>query len=127
MTIYASKTPRNLNHDPLPYLYASTDYTARYAHNDPGHPYASSAIHDPRPEFDHVQHNEPNPILLAFRRDADEMKRERGWTVAMTALSWDRDAFDPFVDMYDLAVLDHARRVLERLASPAAIGEGEDA
>lgn len=65
----------------------------------------------------HVQHNAPNPILGAFRRYADEMKRERGWTVAMTALSWDRDAFDAFVDRYDLAVLDHARKVLTRLAN----------
>ena len=125
MTIYASKTPRDLIRDPHPWLDPEADPRVT--------PYwrtsyqMTGMVNAPRPEFDHVQHNEPNPILLAFRRDADEMKRERGWTVAMTALSWDRDAFDPFVDMYDLAVLDHARRVLERLASPAAIGEGEDA
>ena len=115
--MYASKTPRDLNHDPA--SMADPFSGVRFSGADEllGYEY------DPRPKFDHVQHNEPNPILVAFRRDADEMKRERGWTVARTALSWDRDAFDPFVDMYDLAVLDHARRVLERLASLAQIEE----
>ena len=90
--MFASKTPRDLNHDPLPYLYASTDYTARFSHNNLGYPYASSAIYDPRPEFDHVQHNEPNPILIAFRE-------QRPVTTAT------KDAYL------------HARRVLRRLGA----------
>ena len=131
MTTYASKTPRDLNHDPHPWaVYVwphqpRINASMRYATKDEAERQAfGSYVHGfyPRPEFDHVQHNEPNPILMAFRRYAAEMKRERGWTVAMTALSWDRDAFDPFVDMYDLATLAHARRVLERLANLSRIG-----
>ena len=96
--MFASKTPRDLNHDPLPYLYASTDYTARFSHNNLGYPYASSAIYDPRPEFDHVQHNEPNPILVAFREQR------------------------PVPAVTEAAYL-HARKVLTRLANLAQIGD----
>lgn len=109
-TIYASKTPRDLNHDPKPMIDPFSGVRFSVADELLGYEY------HPRPEFDHAQHNEPNPILVAFRRYADEMKRERGWTVAMTARSWGRrDAFDAFVDRYDLAVLDHAGHVLTRL------------
>ena len=119
--MYASKTPRDLNPHGVIMTGAGTPPLCSCGWQ--GRRLDGPTLADHIAEFDHVQHNEPNPILVAFRRDADEMKRERGWTVARTALSWDRDAFDPFVDMYDLAVLDHARRVLERLANLPQIEE----
>ena len=107
--MFASKTPRDLNHDPLPYLYASTDYTARFSHNNLGYPYASSAIYDPRPEFDHVQHNEPNPILTWFRAVIEDPKCGE---------------FDQVVDDFLIYHIKghgkqehHARKVLTRLAN----------
>ncbi len=110
--IFSSKTPRDLNRDPAPFVFPETGMRSAAEFG----PYA------PRPEFDHVQHNAPNPVLAAFRRDAEEMKRERGWDTRTTARSWDRDAFDPFVDMYPAETLDHASRVLTRLANLPQIG-----
>ncbi len=62
-------------------------------------------VFDPRPEYDHTQHNEPNPILVDARLD-DEFNPSHilahllGYAEAMDASS---------------AHIDHARRVLERL------------
>ena len=53
MTMYASMTPRDLSHDPHP----------RY---DPAA--------NPRPEYDHMQHNAPNPILTWFRAVIEDPK-----------------------------------------------------
>lgn len=108
--IFSSKTPRDLNRDPEPW----TDARGENRHGPFG---GWSSVWAPRPEFDHAQHNEPNPILAAFRRDAEEMGRERGWDTGTTARSWDRDAFDSFVDMYPTEALDHASAVIERLAN----------
>ncbi len=69
--MFASKTPRDLNRDPRPYL---------------------------------VQHNEVNPILVAFRRDGG------------TATNWLAN-----LDGRTMTAMDeefyHARRVLSRLAA----------
>ena len=115
--MFASKTPRDLNHDPLPYLYASTDYTARFSHNNLGYPYASSAIYDPRPEFDHVQHNEPNPILVEFREESEALGRMHpaDWARTCSREFWGKEV--------SRDMLHHARRVLTRLANLAQIGE----
>lgn len=128
--MFSSKTPRDLreqrslkglrpaNHDPLPFIYRSPDYVARYATNSPGHPYASQPEHEPRPEYDHVQHNPPNPHLTALRErlQAPDASNEvywalRGadqWYISLTA--WGRE-IPP--------ALEHARKVLQRLANLA--------
>lgn len=143
MTTYASKTPRDLNHDPHPWAvyvwphpprinasmrYATKDETERQAFGSYVHGFY------PRPEFDHVQHNEPNPILV-YLRDAMTRPGSEGLVLAYVAeeqLYSIREA-EQFgaVAAYGFPAtrehVAHARRVLERLASPAAIGEGEDA
>ena len=117
MTIYASKTPRDLNHDPKP-----------WAHGDiraarPRYEHIIRWLWDARPEFDHVQHNEPNPILLAFRQDVADVFVAEQFNVAAIARSWiDGDALELFADMHPNEVLDHARRVLTRLANLSQIG-----
>lgn len=115
--MFASKTPRDLNHDPAPFL---DERGSRWISPVTFQP--RTFTYSPRPEFDHAQHNEPNPILMAFRRDAEEMKRELGWDTQTTARSWGRDAFYSFVDMYPTEFLDHARKVLTRLANLSQIG-----
>ncbi len=127
MTIYASKTPRDLNHDPRTYVtYANHHRTdvrsAEWDMQSQGEvEYVRSF--DPRPEFDHVQHNEPNPILLAFRQDVADVFVAEQFNVAAIARSWiDGDALELFADMHPNEVLDHARRVLERLANLSQIG-----
>lgn len=61
--MYASKTPRDLNRDPLPFV----TYIGERTHIGT----TNNAL-DPRPEFDHVQHNEPNPILVDYRAHKDD-------------------------------------------------------
>lgn len=68
MTLYSSKTPRDLNHDPKPW---QQPWPGQRRSNVPEKRYgdtpADAWTWNPRPEFDHAQHNEPNPILIAFR------------------------------------------------------------
>jgi len=92
--MYASREP--INTDPSPYA-----------------EWAGEIVFDPRPEFDHVQHNEPNPILIAFRKDA----RMHGLAEAL-AYDWP-DHWMWFQDYTDEMVT-HARRVLTRLANLAS-------
>jgi hypothetical protein len=66
--IFASKTPRDLNHDREPYESDGLRITReRYLGMDPAHRKAAW-LYNPRPEFDHVQHNPPNPILVWLRK-----------------------------------------------------------
>lgn len=74
MTMFASKTPRDLNRDPEPVVHPSGVRTAMFSMHfefEAGEsgPFGriAPALVDPRPEFDHVQRNEPNPILVEFR------------------------------------------------------------
>ena len=115
MTTYASKTPRDLNHDPLPYVWNGHHPTARKRDDcrttfrvSPDYEY------DPRPEFNHVQHNEPNPILGIWRATTDGDMR--GWGVWLALAAHDMIAHGTATPEQ----IDHARRVLERLASLAA-------
>lgn len=117
--MFASKTPRDLSHDPEPFQqrWPGLRRSSRPASDWP---------RNPRPEFDHLQHNEPNRILVAYRahlathrltEDAD------AWVLALGSL----DAFGGFVgwdattDRYHALTLAtdeeaaHALRVLERL------------
>lgn len=124
MTIYASKTPRDLNHDPMPWAHTACGYSwcddfgGRFQTNN-----GTGNEFSPRPEFDHAQHNEPNPVLTAFRqidagrgeyadwvRDFDE--RPEFWTRG-------HNGTPSRFPQYTPAQVAHARRVLERLASLA--------
>lgn len=123
MSTFASKTPRDLNHDPNPYV----DQWG-IDRNDDGDPagYDFDALFhfDPRPEFDHVQHNDPNPILTALRRRFPSQQNS-AWAIyqdTLDALTMygvaemqriiDRDGIDAVVTDDHI---DHARRVLTRL------------
>ena len=65
--IFSSKTPRDLNHDPEPWV----DARGENRHGPFG---GWSSVWAPRPEFDHVQNNEPNPILTWFRAVIEDPK-----------------------------------------------------
>lgn len=107
--MFASKTPRDLNHDTHPWLHdhhwACSDNGGRFRFNN-----GIGNVFDPRPEFDHVQHNEPNPILVAFRvqgrKPADFL-----WRLGSPAST---------EVVYGVEQSRHARRVLGRLARLAA-------
>lgn len=128
--MFASKTPRDLNHDPAPFVFPETGMRSA----------AEFGPYDPRPEFDHVQHNEPNPILEALRQG----EREDGSPLTEVAADYlaaldiyahhgdkpgrvksgewsDADPFDVVtcwpLQMLDTDQMDHARRVLTRLAN----------
>lgn len=136
MSIYASKTPRDLNHDPMPWHVSLTpsrggngrwrewrgaasswdDALVRAEDAHPGWTAHTGGL-IPRPEFDHKQHNEPNPILVEFRDVAGThfpFAEDLDW--------WLKCLEDPTFDYtasgyrWTRAHVDHARRVLERLA-----------
>lgn len=106
--IFSSKTPRDLNHDPRP---LSTIGTGRRV--QVGSEYAGETVLNPRPEFDHVQHNPPNPILVLFRKGYDgDMRGWGAWLLfASSDMLRDEECTQDHVD--------HARRVLARLAAMA--------
>lgn len=128
MTMFASKTPRDLNHDPDPYV--DQWGIDRNEDGDPaGYDFDVEFRHDPRPEFDHVQHNEPNPILIAFR-DLGEKHGMAPDEVRNLARNWVRKAtyYEHHMNISGRratnAQRNHARRVLTRLA---CLTEGERA
>jgi len=112
--MFSSKTPRDLNHDPEPWSVGSPiDGMELRMPQEPTVPMEWTE-YDPRPEYDHAQNNEPNPIIVDFREDPDlsytlsELDPENianpdweTWPVIWDATEEQRD---------------HARRVLERLA-----------
>lgn len=129
MTIYASKTPRDLNRDPKCRNCGCTAHPpgdginggcrAQWVEPD-GWTMTCGCREGQASAVPHVQHNEPNPILVAFRQDVADVFVAEQFNVAAIARSWiDGDALELFADMYPNEVLDHARRVLERLASLA--------
>ncbi|PRB08795.1 hypothetical protein [Microbacterium sp. MYb64] len=109
MSAFASKTPRDLNHDPEPMVYPFSGQRAPYADESLGW------IFSPRPEFDHVQHNAPNPILV--------WAREVGVDAALGEVTFSSGSY--LVETWVGAVqvtsehVVHARRVLTRLANLA--------
>lgn len=127
--MFASKTPR-ANNDPQPYPTGIVDpitkvegrmnrAAARWVYGRDDERLVTN-FH-PRPEFDHVQHNEPNPILTAFR--SDDKHVEIVWTPDRIA-EWiaeetrtDMGAPDDYTDDQRL----HARKVLTRLAKRAGV------
>lgn len=119
--IFASKTPRDLNRDPLP---SRNPYDGSRWRDDGGW---GEMIHDPRPEFDHAQHSEPNPILLDFRHYANLVAADTRYPLSAPALAAHWTKSDLMWSEVILSVIDdeplgtpsqeeHARRVLMRLA-----------
>lgn len=120
MSQFASKTPRDLNHDPEPW-HDPRPGTSLFRGDGPwGH-----AFYDPRPEFDHVQHNKPNPILLDFR-DMDGIAEL--WLETIDGPEGDSFLAETPKEFgrIDAAAIGHARRVLERLARLSSLS-GEKA
>ena len=137
--MFASKTPRDLNHDPKPHLLVDWVDESGVHYYRSGRVDLSTwpVVHDPRPEFDHVQHNEPNPILVAFREDKDNgpagyviesgTKRHpfgrRPSRIEHWLLQLDGAEFDPVLTRIGLGVsatsahVIHARKVLQRLVA----------
>ena len=120
--MFASKTPRDLNHDPYPNVWdGHTEFnqmradTHRFRKGAPGIRIGTMNYRSrPRPEFDHIQHNEPNPILVTFRKSLQEdlpFTNPGNWAANL--------AKPPYPDSWYYASpeqIDHARRVLTRLA-----------
>lgn len=120
--MFSSKTPRDLNRDPEPWdirgennRWRYDDKRARVIIDNPDvYGNRITAHYDPRPEYDHPQHNPPNPILVEFRND---VALNPGVPAAHLALIWcDRGLFAFEAEGATLAHAAHARAVLERLA-----------
>lgn len=115
MAIFSS---RNLIRDPEPYerAYNGADpkrVTAEAAGMTEGwyeNVYGEIVVtrFAPRPEYAHAPHNKPNPILLAFRPI---------YTADSARWYKDHPAAVPGVRTANWGHIDHARRVLTRLAN----------
>lgn len=133
--MFASKTPSDHNQDPEPYVVTyngenARRVTAAYASMldtpfENNYDERVEMSSHPRPEFDLAQHNEPNPVLTAFRqidagrgeyadwvRDFDE--RPEFWTRG-------HNGTPSRFPQYTPAQVAHARRVLSRLAALATV------
>lgn len=125
--IFSSKTPRDLNRDPLPYVWNGHFPTAR-KRDDCRTTFRVSPDYerDPRPEFDHTQHNEPNPILSFILRDAVEQDAAENPPIidladtARYVLEMGLEAGE-YDEAHTPEQIDHARRVLTRLANLAKL------
>jgi hypothetical protein len=111
--MFASKTPRDLNHDPYPNVWdGHSPHNQMRADTDmyrKGAPYRYPGYsHKPRPEYDHPQHNEPNPILVSLRLRPGDLATNAAYTLRLIDAILDGSNAD--------ATTAHARRVLERLA-----------
>lgn len=98
--MFASKTPRDLSNDPAPHI-TKKGNRVKYPWLAPGGAYG------PRPEFDHKQHNEPNPILV-WARERHDAGEDYG-TILWRMNNGGASGTD--------AQYTHARRVLTRLAA----------
>lgn len=111
VSIFASKTPRDLNHDPFPYRNPDTrePFASRWRGGEMGN---GGNIFDPRPEFDHVQNNAPNPILVEFRVSRGHYgAHEKALAIRHYLTYIDGDVYG-----WKPEQRDHARRVLTRLS-----------
>jgi len=76
----------------------------------------------PRPEFDHPQYNEPNPILLSLRWrlkfQSDVHHPSTTPRIARTMLAVLHKRW-PFIEQASPEQITHARKVLTRLANLA--------
>lgn len=117
--LFASKTPRDLNHDPEPFV---DDHGCRWIAPVTFQP--RTFRYDPRPEFDHVQYNEPNPILVNLRQRIatgfDDVEEFAWWL--KNEYNHDTDSWVWEDDSITESHVAHARRVLSRLATPTEGG-----
>lgn len=128
--MFASKTPRELNRDPEPFVWRGTKLRSGTSHAGEAIDYA------PRVAFDAVQHNPSNPILVRFRMWVEgETLADPCWAVewveAMDDTSVESDAARVLDELYETPYRRrereahelHARRVISRLASLAESAE----
>ncbi len=78
----------------------------------------------PIAEFDFVQHNEPNPILVDVRAN---LHKGYNWSRMLFAFTQATEYTGAFVTaewerIEDEAIIDHARRILTRLAAMESNG-----
>lgn len=118
--MYASRTLRDLNHDPHPWR----DQTGRYSTENAywsGFP----RTFDPRPEFDHAQHNPVNRLLRDFRAIDGGRGEYARWLRDLDAnphwwtLQPGTGIMAGVTVGYAPEEIAHARRVLTRLANLA--------
>lgn len=112
--MFASKTPRDLNHDPAPWK-AFDPLVGVYRRS--ADKFRADAEFLPQSGFDHRQHNEPNLILVEVRRTGESATE---WIETFE----ENDAFrdDLYAD-FDTEVITHAYKVLIRLANLERNGE----
>ena len=122
MSIFASKTPRDLNPHGVFMTGAGTPplCSCGWQRRRLDGPTLAEHI----AEFDHVQHNKPNPILVELRVVADV---DFTWATArmLDALTYDHRAPEAMREVVRHSLpeaRDHARRVLTRLANLSQIG-----
>jgi hypothetical protein len=112
--MFASKTPRDIHHDPEPYR-GKYPFTANRSAWQITNGREIVTEYAPRSGYFPRQHNEPNPILTLFR-DADNSDR-RGLAAMWVddIAEWNRQGemgIDTTPDQ-----VEHARRVLTRFAN----------
>lgn len=129
MTMFASRTPESLNTDPYPIVVLDHDgkIMARFPTMKAANYYRSEYVPirsartslNRRPEFDHPQHNPPNPILVEVRKNGATPEEIDLWLAAIAGQ--DPDSYDEgdfaFCDSQSVEAQDHAARVLTRLAN----------
>lgn len=122
--MFASKTPRDLNADPQPILlqgYRYGDREMRFTREEApwAQPWMEHAIEDPRPEYDHAQHNKPNPILLEFRQSCEDEADLDGWFECLRTALIDPGDWGLPVSVYDGTDEEvvHAYHVVARLVT----------
>ncbi len=102
--MFASKTPRDLNYDPEPMIDPFSGMRFPVADELLGYEY------HPRPEFDHVQHNELNPILRDLREFWPVIIDD--WIAALDD-PWFMDGVPKEFGVATEEHREHARRVLQ--------------
>ena len=122
MSIFASKTPRDLN--PHGVIMTGAGTLPLCSCGWQRRRLDGPTLADHIAEFDHVQHNKPNPILVELRVAADV---DFTWATArmLDALTYDHRAPEAMREVVRRSLpeaRDHARRVLTRLANLAQIG-----
>ena len=131
MSIFASKTPRDLN--PHGVIMTGSGTLPLCLCGWQRRRLDGPTLAEHIAEFDHVQSNEPNPILVEYRRTVALGADQRGMAqVFVNSINWGADLIDQIILDADPdrdlprsiadAWADHARRVLTRLANLAQIG-----
>jgi hypothetical protein len=115
--MFSSKTPRDLNHDDAPWLGdpGHTNTPNRYGSREVGEsaPFWDEVTYEPRPEFDHVQHNPPNWLLIEFREFHGVASL---WLEALEVPDFITETAKAYGEEIHTEHVDHATRVLTRLA-----------